>query len=562
MKIAPVNVVSLDVPTRLPDLRRDIHAFVDYVGNRDVKRAHRSNNLSKADAKRLAKLMTDTEALGEIEEDDYSSWVDFVDSVALGLGFVAYDTEGEYAGYTSYAPSYPDNFIQFVKKPYRRYLTMKAAQQEATILELLVSGTLDDYNEFYRTSVLGQLDGFNSRGSATGVMPGLDFPAIRRFLLGLLAKCPTGKWLSTASLIEYLKEKHRYFLIPKKPRFEDKWSKKDGRYGNFHESKDTWGYGIDIAETDEDAFERVEGRYVERFLEGIPLVLRYVDVAYAKRRPKAIYPSIGCLKAFRVSERLRRALDGDIPEPQITVTPSFDVYVQSETYPVGVLSKLAPLCQTVSEDTSIVLKLEKQNVAAARAANPKLDVVALLQRLSGGDLPANVARELSDWSQHGEKFVLYSGCSLLEGDKDLQAADSFTVENVAPGIRIVRSPDKLFDKLEEQELVPLRVKHGDQALAKLPKGTRTCFSKKAGRKAKQRAPKTQVTLMRVTRVQLLCPDREFLDELQRILFDNKCPIETDRKKLTLAYSKRHESDVSNAIRTLKKNYKVKIEDAG
>ncbi|MBL7037994.1 MAG: hypothetical protein ISR77_05155 [Pirellulaceae bacterium] len=562
MKIAPIDVARLDVPTRLPDLRRDIHVFVDYVCDRGVKRAHRNNDLSKADSKRLAKLMTDTEALDEIEEDGCSSWVDFVDHIALKLGFVSYDTEGEYAGYTSYAPSYPDNFIEFVEKPYTRFLAMKVAQQEATILELLVSGSLGSANEFYRTSVLGQLDGFNFRGSATGVMPTLDFPTVRRFLLGLLAKCPTGEWLSTASLIEYLKESHRYFLIPKKPRFKDKWSKKDGRYGNFHESKDTWGYEIDIAEADEDAFERVEGRYVERFLEGIPLVLRYVDVAYARKRPKAIYPSIGCLKAFRVSERLRRALSGEVPEPRITVTPNFDVYVHSEAYPAGVLSELAPLCRMVSDDTSIVLKLEKQNVAAARAANPKLDVVALLRRLSGGELPANVARELSDWSQHGEKFVLYSNCSLLEGDKDLPAADSFTVERVAPTIRVIHSPDKLFAELEKQELVPLRVKHSDQALAKLPKGARTCFPKKGGRKAKQRAPKTQVTLMRVTRVQLLCPDREFLDELQRILFDNECPIETDRKKLTLAYSKRHESEVSNAIRTLKKNYKVKIEDAG
>ena len=153
--------------------------------------------------------------------------------------------------------------------------------------------------------VLGRLEGFNHWGSALGVMPTLDFPPVRRFLLGLLAECPSNQWLSTAALVEHLKKHHRYFLIPAKPRFKHERDAGSGRYGNFHESKEAWGYEIDIYERDPDGFERVEGRYVERFLEGIPLVLRYVDVAYARKPARAIYPSLGCLKAFRVSDRLR-----------------------------------------------------------------------------------------------------------------------------------------------------------------------------------------------------------------------------------------------------------------
>ena len=223
------------------------------------------------------------------------------------------------------------------------------------------------------------------------------------------------------------------------------------------------------------------------------------------------------------------------------MTPNFDVHVQAETYPAGVLSKLAPLCEMVSEGTSIVLKLNKQKVAAARAANPKLDAAGLLQTLSGGELPANVARELSSWSEHGEKFVLFAECSLLEADEDLPAADPFTVERLAPGIRIVRSPGKLFDELERQELMPLRVKHGGQAFSPLPKDARTCFPKASAAREKPRLPKTRVTLTRVTRVQLVCPDREFLDKLHRLLAEGKCPAEMDRKNLMLTYSKQYES---------------------
>src|SRR5262249_52856544 len=156
--------------------------------------------------------------------------------------------------------------------------------------------------------------------------------------------CPCGEWLSTASLVEHLKNHHRYFLIPAKPQVKKEHTSWAHRYGNFHESKETWGHEIDVHETDPDAFERVEGRYVERFLEGIPQLLRYVEVAYA-RKPNAIHPPLGRLQAFRVSDLLRRALEGRIAEPRVTVTSNFDVHVVAETYPAAALARLAPLCE-------------------------------------------------------------------------------------------------------------------------------------------------------------------------------------------------------------------------
>ncbi|MGO9466361.1 MAG: hypothetical protein ACLQVF_19645, partial [Isosphaeraceae bacterium] len=323
---------------------------------------------------------------------------------------------------------------------------------------------------------------------------------------------------------------------------------------------DSWGHEIDIPESDPDGFERVEGRYVERFLEGIPLVLRYVDVAYARKPPRPIYPSLGCLQAFRVSDRLRRALAGRIVEPRVAVTPNFDVHVIAESYPAGVLAQLAPLCEMVSQGTSIVLKLTKQKVAAARAASPDLDATGVLRALVGGELPANIVHELSAWSQHGEKFVLYVNCSVLETDQDVPAADPFTVERVAAGIRLVRSPDKLFDELERRELMPVRIKHGDQDFAPVPISAWTRFPKGSAGRAKPREPKPRVTLTRMTRVQLVCPDRELFDRFHGLLLECQCPTEIDRRNLTLTYSKQYESAVANAIRQLKTEYRLEIED--
>jgi hypothetical protein len=175
-------------------------------------------------------------------------------------------------------------------------------------------------------------------------------------------------------------------------------------------------------------------------------------------------------------------------------------------------------------------------------------------------LPANVARELSAWSEHGEKFVLYTNCCLLEAGEDLPAADPFTVDRLASGARIVHSPDKLFDELERRELMPLRVKHGNKAFSPMPKGASTCFPKAAAAGDKRRAPKTRVTLTRITRVQLVCPDRDFLEKLHGLLLKAKCPAELDRQNLTVTYSRQYESEVSDALRRLKGEYQVEVED--
>ena len=106
----------------------------------------------------------------------------------------------------------------------------------------------------------------------------------------------------------------------------------------------------------------------------------------------------------------------------------------------------------------------------------------------------------------------------------------------------------------------MRIKHRDQAFAPLPKSARTGFPKGSAGREKSREPKPCVTLTRMTRVQLVCPDREFLDKLHSLLLGGQCPVEIDRPNLTLTYSKQYESAVANAIRQLKAEYRLEIED--
>ena len=188
--LTEVDVTALQVVTNTLNLRKDLHLFVEYMQQREVKRAYRTNWLPKADSRRLAKLMSDPDALTEIQQNGYADWIDFVDGIALKLGFVNYDTEGSYAGYTSVEPTFPDNYIFVKDARYEAFLEESLAKQEAMLLQVMIDDYKYDNNEFIRGSIFGQLDSFSSWGCATGVMPTLNFASARRTLFDVLCKFP------------------------------------------------------------------------------------------------------------------------------------------------------------------------------------------------------------------------------------------------------------------------------------------------------------------------------------------------------------------------------------
>jgi len=564
--LTPADIDELIVVSNQCDLRHDLHAFVEYVRGRDVKRLHRSNELNRSDQKRLAKLMSGSDPLEEVEAKGHSDWIDYVDRLALAFRFTDYDTEGRYMGYTSSEPSFPDNYIDVDTKKYEGFIDLPLIEQEKKLLDLLVKHYLEGNNEFYKTSVLGRLSGFSTRGSATGIMPGLDFARARRFLIKVLQTCTPGVWYTAASLIRYLKEHHPFFLIPKNPKYQHEGYAKEGRYGNFREQKEKWGTETPIPEGDADAFLRVEGRFVERFLEGLPLILGYIEVAYSKTEYKGLLPEINQLQAFRVSDTFLHVMAGEIIEPKVTVQPNFEVHVESELYPVRILAQLTKLADVVAKDRTNILKLRKKKVLTQLSEREDFDAIKLLENMSGQKLPQNVQIELVEWTGASEAFTLYENVVLLEGDCDLPEIGEFTIESISPTIRIVYSPDRLFAYLKQKELIPLRIKHRSSAFTLLPDGADTVFPRrdtsvpksklKAGARAKA---KKRVTIKREVRITFHFPAKELMEEFRDGLVAVRCPVAADWSKLTLSFDKRYESEVKKVSKKLL-DYTIKIED--
>lgn len=550
--LPPADVSRLTVVQSPRDLRRDLHLFLDYVRGRSIKRSVRGNSLPRADAARLGKLLNDPEPAEERLYSGRLRWLDFVDHIAHRLGLVEYDTTGVYAGYSSSEKSYPDNYMTVAESAYTRFLAFSLAEQERRLVELLTEDYRpDEYSppacEFFTLGVVGRLDAFSLQGSATGVMATLQFAPIRQFLLEILAHCAHDVWLSTAALVAYLKAEHPYFMNTP-GRFVDRYGRPGARFTCFHESTgNPYDQGDDIPDDAPDAFERVEGRYVERFLEGSPLLMGYVDVAYGENRNPHRFPSRDVLRAFRVKTRLVRSLRGQIAEPTVTVQPNLEIYVQAEVYPARVLTQLAPLADVVSSDVVTILKLRREKVAAALVQNERLNVIRILEGLNGRELPQNVARELQEWTEHSSKFTLYVNYALWEGEpgaRDLPAVREQVTEEIAPGIRLVSSAAALHAELERAALMPMWIKHGDDAFARVPEGARTVFRRQAAVRPAVPAEKPLVEVKRETQITLHFPTEEVWEHVRKALVDARCSIAADRALRTITYMRRYEPQVT------------------
>jgi hypothetical protein len=571
LPIDPISVSDLEVYANPHDALHDLHTYVQYMAKREVKRMTRTNEIPKADIKRLIKQMTDPTGLLEtITEYRGPGWLYFIDDLALRLGLVSYDTKGEYRGYSSQSPSYIKNYIIVSEKGYQKFLELTPAEQEKQIFEKLIAyknqDRYDHYseNEFYKGGVMGCLDAFTTRGSATGVMPSLDFSKIRRFLFDLLQNCQPGEWYSVASLVAYLKKNQPHFIIPAKIK-PNRWEHQYARYSNFYDGTDTWHHRDPIPDDAPDGFERVEGRYIERFFEHIPLTLRLVELAYDPQPyTREFHPMIDYLKAFRLTGRFARLMSGGARSPKVTVQPNFEVVVESEFYPAKTLQQLEWLAEPAPVNASgtpvsvTTLTLKRERVAAALADDPGLDVLNFLEALSAAPLPPNVSTEIGEWSGHAEMFTLYDGFGLLESVDELSAGDAFTQQEIAPHLRLVSDPQNLLSVLEKKGLAPINAKHSLLGFSPLPDGVQSVFPKIKPVLASAPPPPEPVIIQKTTTITLTFPFDEVFDVFRRALAEARVPVQADAGTRSLTFSDQFMPALKNIIQQLDAVYDIQL----
>jgi hypothetical protein len=464
--------------------------------------------------------------------------------------------KGEYIGYSSSSPTFTDNYVEINKAGLKNFDILPSAAQEKRILADLLGKTS---RELEYQGVLSSLFPLRVYGSH---LDQVKFPAVRQFLLDLLKKCTPGIWYSTASLIAYLKANHPYFLLPEKLPTKDRWGNPMTRYKGIRETYDYSNKDEILAEAG-NAFERVEGRYVERFLENIPLILRFVEVAYDPDLEKDAL-GLNKLKAFRVNERFLRLMSDQEAAPKVTVQPNFDVVVEADFYPASIIRQVAALGEQVSSPNSGhgayvgIFLLKKAAVAAAQVKDPELDVIQLLKTLSGRDLPPNVQIELDEWAGHADQFTLYEGFALLETTELPLEAEKFIAERISPSISLVRRPEKVFALIETLGQVPVRIQHPTGEFASIAESAQSVFPKES---AVVNVPKTAkpVKVSRVVTISYQFPDAKSFDAVKKMLAELRCPFQSDPVTCTISLQQKEQAKFDEAIEKLASEFVFEIE---
>ena len=570
LPLDPLDPQSLDILSNDRDVLHDLFVYLDYVRERTIKRTTRGNEISRSDQVRLTKLL----GIDQPAKDKWlfmrPGWLTFIDNLALNLGLVSYDTKGEYRGQSSQEPSFIDNVIDIGEAQLRKFIELSPAEQEIKILDALnltvklSSYSNNQFNEFFYFGPLGRLDVFDGWGSGTGIVPALKFSDVRLTLLSLLVQCPAGRWFSTQSLIAYLKENHPHFLIPKSLPLIDKWGHAVGRYDNFRESKLQAYEKETILPNDPDAFERVEGRYVERFFEYIPLIMRFVDLAYQTQEYTGLTPSRGVLAGFRINERFLRLMSREKAQPKVTIQPNFDVVIESDYFPARLIQQVAALGEHISSPSSGhgaylgIYQLKKAYVASAMALQPDLEVIPLLKQISGRDLPANVQIELEEWAGHADQFVLYDGFGLLESTQIPAEVEKLTAEKITPGLYLMRSPEKVYATLETQGCVPLRVRHSPNGFTLIAESVVSVFPQETSA-IQEPEQARRVKVSRVVTVSFQFPDEESFNATQKKLAEVRCPFQSAPKERIITIQQQEQTRFNEALAHMSGNFLIEVE---
>lgn len=501
--LAPSALKGLELhPASAVDLRRDLYLFVDFVRREGLKRAHRSNGIPKGPALKLAKLLSWAGEAEAIERDGEGDWSDYVSRVALDLGLVSFDVKGSYAGYSSNEPSFPDNHVTVNEKHFDAWLASSPLKKERAILDKLVETAPSEF--FHWPPLFHWEPRFDGWGSATGPHSRMTFPPVRKRLLELLAALPTGEWLPMEALIQHVKTTARAAILSpdlkRRPAKEQTaWDQRLGKmvraehddlYQNFREISHMNSGSAAPTEATPDVYERVEGRYLQYFLQGVPYLCGFVDLALVKLGARSHGGPLPLerVRAFRLAPKLAQVVRGDpaLDRVSVTVLADFNVIVEAPAWPDRELDQLNRYCVPVKEEwPTHALRIDRKRVIAWVAAQPEAPPIAsALQALTGRALPGNVAAELDAWSGHAEKLTVLEGVTLVEllgPEADAVRAElgNLVLAEGPKGFAVTRDAERTVAVLEQRQRVPRVVAHAPTSFA--PGAGRLCTPARAPR---------------------------------------------------------------------------------
>ena len=490
-------------------LRKDIYRFMNYVFNNQIKRSRKGNFIPSDHARKLMKILSFDGEKDLIADYGHGYWSDFISKLVRGMKLVNFNIEGEYRDYNLFNKYWENNYIVPDKEQWNNYSNVTGLEKEWTILESLLNNTANEF--LYKATLLNnnRFDRYTYNKST------FNLPVIRKKLLDILYKLKPGVWYSLPHMIKYLKENHFNLILDhekeekllfnhrnisnlkigldyktlifivksldgkefteeklleklKKGKIksrdiekiidysrDSKNEVKVNLYSKFYEINN--GMRREIFSGESDSFERVEGRYVAFFLEEIPFIMDFINLAYETMNYDITPGPYGGIKGFRMTEKFFD-LYGKNPSynhVKVTVKADYEAVVEYNGYCEKEIDILKKFGTVIKDDRAIIYRIEKQKISDRVASGEDIkSIIKELEQLSSLPLPQNIIIEMEEWGIYGEKITLYRNFSLVEALEFSQEVDKTLgkkiEERIAKGLFIVKTKEGLVPLLEKK----------------------------------------------------------------------------------------------------------------
>lgn len=283
-----------------------------------------------------------------------------------------------------------DRGLRLNRRKARAWLQASSAQQLRTLQQRWRDSP--EWNELWRVPGLEcQPTGWRNDPLVT-----------RRRLLDWLVRCPAGEWLSIESFVQALKSADPDFQRPNGD--YDSWYIRDVATGDYLAGFESW--------------ERVEGALIRDLLARPLLWLGVVTLGMEGGRPVA----------FQITPEGKAFLSGEEPPcsepvPPLVVAPDLTIQAPLE----GSLYdrfQVARFAERMKDAPPFGYRITSDSLARSREQGIALSqIVAFLERATGGKLPRNVLLLLADWERKADKIALRRAVLL-------QTADELTLQEL------------------------------------------------------------------------------------------------------------------------------------
>ena len=547
-KIKTLDTTNLEIKRNTADIHEYIYKYIDYISTKSIKRGIRENILMKSDVNRLSKLMPIDkfkDVNSALISNDYPN---FLDILLYDMGFITYKKDTEDSIYNSYG--YEDNYIKLKSSNYKKHIALPLQAQEELVTNYLISNYSGKNNEFVQDSPVGYLTSFNDERYYYydyDRFRKLNFKNIREFLLKFISKLKIDCWYSIESLIYYMESNHKNFLFPKE-------LKKDYKKIYEKNTRDSKNIGLD-------GFIKVEGKYIKRFLEYIPFLMGYVDLAYRFKSSNQSTANYDQLLAFKPTTKFLHYSNKSIKEGKITVQPNFEISIESEIFPAQIMSTLYSMGKVIKNDVTTQIKIEKNMVLQKVAKDSSFNPIEYLREISRAELPNNLQIELQEWIKQSDSFVLYENIHLFESSSEFASVKNITVDSINKNFNIIKNSNELYHLIEEDEEMPVKkVTHRDDKFSELPTEYKTIFKKRNNTKTSIAKNLEKLQIRKEIIIKLFFHSSNQLKIISAKLLDKGCVFSVNDNEKSITILQKDEALLKEVFKQISSQFKLDIKD--